>query len=165
MLAHVDCRQSSGQQRSQRQSSRSTRAETWRTSLRSASRASSSFIICHLIVTLLEAVRLMNPTAQQATRPARTAVWRSACAEHDSRVYLIAHQHRLVDLLFLTGPDIPRNATAAQAVRGMGINGHAESHSGGAVPDANGTSEHYHVAEDDQTLEQVSCGLRDDPVG
>ena len=45
----------------------------------------------------------------------------------------------------------------------MGINGHAESHGGGGgVPDANGTSEHYHVAEDDQTLEQVySIGGRE----
>ena len=39
----------------------------------------------------------------------------------------------------------------------MGINGHAEGH-GGDVPDANGTSEHYHVAEDDQTLEEVCPG-------
>ena len=45
-----------------------------------------------------------------------------------------------------------------QAVRSMGVNGHAEGHSGGGggdAPDANGTSQHYHVAEDDQTLEEV----------
>ena len=38
----------------------------------------------------------------------------------------------------------------------MGVNGHAEGHGGGGdVPEANGTSEHYHVAADDQTLEEV----------
>ncbi len=46
----------------------------------------------------------------------------------------------------------------------MGVNGHAEGHSGDSeVPDANGTSQHYHVAEDDQTLEEVcavTAGLR-----
>ena len=41
-------------------------------------------------------------------------------------------------------------------MRNMGVNGHAEGHGGGGnVPDANGTSQHYHVAEDDQTLEEV----------